>query len=143
MASIKLYSVTSAISSDYSSASIETQDAILSRQAELCAAKQREKAGSELNARGFGKGGTKSAIVVNAPKSKNGVRTVSITFKGARTRGNTTTSNAAIAFFNEYGVGARMSARRFISRSNEEVSDECARIAADLFAQYVADQIQL
>jgi len=141
----RIVATTGRLSSDYSSASIEVQDAILTRQANLCADEQRKNAGSMLNEKGFGKGGTQRAIRVTSPFSRNDIRSIKIAFFGMR-RGKTT--NAEVAFLNEFGIGdgsgeAKMSKRNFIAKANEAKADECAEIAADLFAQFVADQIQI
>ena len=140
----RIVSTTGRLSSDYSSASIEVQDEILTRQANLCADLQRKNAGSMLNEKGFGTGGTQRAIRVTSPFSRGNVRSIKIAFFGTRKDG---TRNAEVAFFNEFGIGdgngQKMSKRNFIAKANEAKADECAEIAADIFAAYVADQIQI
>lgn len=129
-------------SEDYASASIETQDKILTRQAEILKPEQERNALNLLDEAGKSIGITARSISINKPKTASGgTRVLTITFTGTRSDGGSVRRTAEVAFLNEYGVGKRMSARRFISRANEDKADECAEIAADLFAAFVADQI--
>lgn len=57
--------------------------------------------------------------------TENGGKT-SVTFRGTRRRGNTTTRNAAIAFINEYGR-AGQPARPFLRQAAEQYSDAIAK----------------
>ena len=63
-----------------------------------------------------------------------------ITFKGVRRRGNTETRNAAIAFFNEFGVEKRgIPARPFIitalARHEDEIQKPAEKIIGDWIEQ--------
>ena len=142
----KIVSTTGRLSSSYSEASADTQNAILIAQANVVAEQQRKNAGDMLNLKGYGKGLTREAIRVSSPFVRGGARGIKIAFFGTRNGGRTRA--AEVAFFNEFGIGdnegnVRMSKRLFISKANESTADECAEIAADLFAAYVADQIQI
>lgn len=141
----KVVSTTGRLSSSYSEASSEVQDAILTAQANVVADQQRKNAGSMLNLKGYGKGITRESIKVSSPFVRGGVRAIKIAFFGTRNGGRTRT--AEVAFFNEFGIGdgaggQRMAKRNFIAKANEETADQCEEIAADLFAAWVADQIQ-
>jgi len=141
----KVVSTTGRLSSKYSEASYEVQDSILVAQANIVANEQRKNAGTMLNERGYGTGTTRSAIRVTSPFSREGSRGIKIAFFGTRRGGKT--RNAEVAFFNEYGIGdgaggQRMSRRNFIARANEDKADECAEIAASIFADYVASQLE-
>lgn len=50
-------------------------------------------------------------IKINKPKLTDDGGSISITFSGTRTRGNTTTRNAEIAFINEFGADKKESKR--------------------------------
>lgn len=141
----KVVGTTGRLSSSYSEASIETQDAILTAQASIVAEQQRRNAGSMLNLRGYSKGITEGAIKVTSPFTRNGARGIKIIFVGMRNNGKT--RNAEVAFFNEFGIGdgsgeQRMAKRNFIASANEQVADKCAEIAADIFLAYVASQLE-
>jgi hypothetical protein len=136
------------LSSDYASASVEVQNEILTRQANICAEEQRKNARGMLNVKGYSRGVTAGGIKVTSPFVRDGVRAISIKFLGSRPNGKGTKSVAEVAFFNEFGIGdseggMRMSKRNFIAKSNEDKADECAEVAADTFAQYVSDQLIL
>jgi len=145
MASFTLSSPARYSAEDYATASRETQDNILLKQAGILKPAQARLAAAILNEAGMSLGITAKSIKINQPKtSSSGVQVLSITFEGTRNDGNSVRRTAEVAFVNEFGVpGKHMKARRFISRANEEHADECAEVAADLFAQYVADQIQI
>ena len=57
---------------------------------------------------------------------------VSVSFSGERTRANTTTRNAAIAFINEFGKRGQ-SARPFVKRTNEGNADAANEAGAKVF----------
>ena len=130
---------------DYAAASKETQDEILVKQAAILVPAQERYAASILNEAGMSRGITSKTIKAGVPKtSRHGYRVLSISFEGTRSDGGSVRRTAEVAFLNEFGVpGKHMTGRRFISRANEEKADECAEVAADIFVQYVADQIQI
>ncbi|MEN6594695.1 MAG: hypothetical protein ABFC31_07120 [Clostridiaceae bacterium] len=137
MASITINSV--GAKGDYSTASVETQDAILKRQAAIIVPEQEKNARSLLNEKGMSVGITSQSIRAKSPTTQDGVRCLTITFVGTRPNGNGTKRTAEVAFINEYGIAGRMSARNFIAKANEAKADECAAAAADIFAQYVSE----
>lgn len=133
------------LSGDYSEASDEVQNAILTKQANICADEQRKNAGTMLNEKGYSKGETASHIKVTSPFVRNGKRMISIKFLGRRSSGE---SANEVAFLNEFGIGndegeVRMSKRNFIAKANESKAPECEEAAAGLFAQWVSEQLIL
>ena len=63
-----------------------------------------------------------------------------VTFKGVRTRGNTRTWNAAIAYINEYGAPGpkrRIPARPFISTAMAKYGDEISAKADDIIGDWI------
>ena len=74
-------------------------------------------------------------IKINKPKLTDDGGSISITFSGTRTRGNTTTRNAEIAFINEFGADKKgIEAKQWISHANESSAD-----AANKAGQAVLD----
>lgn len=142
MASITIQATGRFSAEDISAASVETQDNILVKQASVVRPEMVKNARGLLNERGFGTGITASSIVTQSPKNIKGSRGLYITFEGSRPNGRKSKRNAEVAFLNEYGINGRMSSRRFIEKATESTADACADIAADLFAAYVADQIE-
>ncbi len=130
---------------DYASASIETQDKILRRQAAIIIPAQEKNARSLLNERGQSVGITSRSIVAKNPTTASGgFRVLSITFRGTRPNGSKRKRTAEVAFLNEFGVASKgMNSRRFIEKSNEESADECAELAADLFVEYVDSLLEI
>lgn len=129
--------------SEYASASVDAQDAILTRQASILVPEQVKNAATLLNEKGMSVGITSRSIKAKAPTTVDGVRCLTITFVGTRPNGKGTKRTGEVAFLNEYGIAGRMSARNFIARANEAKADECAEVAADAFTQWVSDQIIL
>ena len=79
-------------------------------------------------------------IALSKPKKrKDGVKAF-VTFKGVRTRGNTRTWNAAIAYINEYGAPGpkrRIPARPFISTAMAKYGDEISAKADDIIGDWI------
>lgn len=74
-------------------------------------------------------------IKINKPKLTDNGGSISITFSGTRTRGNTKTRNAEIAFINEFGADKKgIEAKQWISHANESSAD-----AANKAGQAVLD----
>jgi HK97 gp10 family phage protein len=71
-------------------------------------------------------------------KSKNGMG-IYVVFKGGRTRANTTTRNAEIAFLNEFGKRGQP-VRPFIKRANEECADRAVNSAANVYDKWLENQ---
>lgn len=61
---------------------------------------------------------------------------IKITFSGSRTRANTTTRNAEIAFINEFGKKGQP-ARPFIKTANEQDGDEINDAGAKIFYNWL------
>lgn len=77
-----------------------------------------------------------SSIKKGRPKKTKGGRGVSITFKGSRTRVNTTTANSEIAFVNEFGKRGQ-NPRPAIKTANEECADEAVEAAGAIFDEFI------
>lgn len=80
---------------------------------------------------------------INAPKIGKDGGSIDITFSGSRTRGNTTTRNAEIAFINEYGANDRgIPARQFISTALAEAGDEINDAGADIIHDWIENNFK-
>lgn len=143
MASITIQSTGRVSAEDIASASIETQDKILIRQAQIIVPVQVRNAQGMLDEKGFSVGITSRSIRAQSPKDIKGSRGLYITFEGTRPNGRKSKRTAEVAFLNEYGIAGKMSSRRFIQKSIEATADECAEEAADIYVQYVANKIQI
>lgn len=78
------------------------------------------------------------SIKVNKPKFKNNVATIVVTFKGTRTRGNTTTRNAEIAFMNEFGVPKKkINAKPFIKTANALSQEKAFQAGEKVWHDYL------
>jgi len=142
MASITIQSTGKFSAEDLSASSIETQDRILIAQAEIVVSEQVKNAQGMLDEKGFSVGITSRSIKAQSPKNVKGSRGLYITFEGSRPNGRSSKRTALVAFLNEYGIAGRMSSRGFIAKANEATADQCAETAADIYAAWVADQIQ-
>lgn len=74
-------------------------------------------------------------ITNTKPKKTDGGGYSDITFSGSRTRGNTTTRNAEIAFINEFGKKGQ-AARPFIRNASEAGADEIAKPGEDIIGDW-------
>lgn len=81
-------------------------------------------------------GQTARSLRKSKPRTRKGVRSISITFAGSRKRGDTTTRNAEIAFVNEYGKKG-VPARNFIRKANEQSAAASTQAAASVYDQYL------
>lgn len=111
----------------------DVQDEMLSAQADVVAAAQKEKA------RAYGVADTGlliSSIKKGRPKTKKGVRVIYVTASGSRRRGKTTVRNAEIAFLNEYGT-KHQRARPFIRDANEASAEAATAAAMQVYDKYL------
>ena len=80
-------------------------------------------------------------ITTTKPKQTDSGGYSDVTFSGTRTRGNTRTRNAEIAFINEFGKKGQK-ARPFIRQASEQHADEVAKpgekIVGDWFEKTLA-----
>lgn len=80
---------------------------------------------------------------IKAPKLTDDGGSVDITFEGTRTRGNTTTRNAEIAFINEYGANDKgITAKQFISTALKEAEDDINNAGADIIHNWVENNFK-
>ena len=70
------------------------------------------------------------------PKQTEDGGKTAVTFSGSRTRGNTETRNAEIAFLNEYGTD-HQEARPFIRQTAEQYGDEISAPGAQLVGDWM------
>jgi len=84
----------------------------------------------------YSTGVSSNSIKKGRPKKTKDGRVVSITFKGSRTRANTTTSNAEIAFVQEFGKRGQ-DARPAIKTANEGCADEAVEAAGVVFDEFL------
>ena len=109
----------------------DVQDEMLNAQADVVLAAQKKSALSIADT-----GQTARSLRKGKPKTRKGIRSISITFSGSRKRGRSTTRNAEIAFINEYGKTG-MPARNFIRTANEQSAAASTQAAAAVYDQYL------
>ena len=107
------------------------QDAMLDAQADVVLQAQQSAAQAIAYT-----GQTARSLRKSRPRTRKGVRSISITFAGSRKRGDTTTRNAEIAFVNEYGKKG-VPARNFIRKANEQSAAASTQAAASVYDQYL------
>ena len=107
------------------------QDAMLDAQADVVLQAQQSAAQAIAHT-----GQTARSLRKSKPRTRKGVRSISITFAGSRKRGDTTTRNAEIAFVNEYGKKG-VPARNFIRKANEQSAAASTQAAASVYDQYL------
>ena len=107
------------------------QDAMLDAQADVVLQAQQSAAQAIADT-----GQTARSLRKSKPRTRKGVRSISITFAWSRKRGDTTTRNAEIAFVNEYGKKG-VPARNFIRKANEQSAAASTQAAASVYDQYL------
>lgn len=107
------------------------QDAMLDAQADVVLQAQQSAAQAIADT-----GQTARSLRKSKPRTRKGVRSISITFAGSRKRGETTTRNAEIAFVNEYGKKG-VPARNFIRKANEQSAAASTQAAKEIYDQYL------
>lgn len=107
------------------------QDAMLDAQADVVLQAQQSAAQAIADT-----GQTARSLRKSKPRTRKGVRSISITFAGSRKRGDTMTRNAEIAFVNEYGKKG-VPARNFIRKANEQSAAASTQAAASVYDQYL------
>lgn len=107
------------------------QDAMLDAQSDVVLQAQQSAAQAIADT-----GQTARSLRKSKPRTRKGVRSISITFAGSRKRGDTTTRNAEIAFVNEYGKKG-VPARNFIRKANEQSAAASTQAAASVYDQYL------
>lgn len=80
-------------------------------------------------------------IKMNKPKRTATGGYADVTFSGSRTRGNTTTRNAEIAFINEYGK-KNQQARPFVGEAMEANADAIANAGANVLFDWTEKEFQ-
>ena len=107
------------------------QDAMLDAQADVVLQSQQSAAQAIADT-----GQTARSLRKSKPRTRKGVRSISITFAGSRKRGETTPRNAEIAFVNEYGKKG-VPARNFIRKANEQSAAASTQAAKEIYDQYL------
>ena len=81
-----------------------------------------------------------NSITCTSPKdTADGGRTCNVYPQGSRTRGKTTTRNASIAFYNEYGVKGRPG-KPWMETANAQCEDEARAAAEEVFNSYIGSK---
>lgn len=107
----------------------DVQDQMLNAQADVVVAAQQKKA------REYGvvdSGLLVRSIQKGTVKVQKGVRVLYVTPKGTRKRGKTRTTNAEIAFVNEFG-SRRQKARPFMRDANEACAEETTQAGLQVY----------
>lgn len=111
----------------------DIQDEMLQAQGDIVAQAQRESA----QRYGIQRTGTliRSIKPDRVKRDKHGNRVLYVTPVGSRVRGGKKTTNAEIAFLNEYGT-RRQRARPFMRDANERSAEEATQVAADIYYRW-------
>lgn len=111
----------------------DIQDEMLQAQGNIVARAQRESA----QRYGIQRTGTliRSIKAGKVKLDKHGNRVLYVTPVGSRVRGGKKTTNAEIAFLNEYGTRGQR-ARPFMRDANERSAEEATRAAADIYYRW-------
>ena len=111
----------------------DIQDEMLRAQGNIVAQAQRESA----QRYGIQRTGTliRSIKPGKVKLDKNGSRVLYVTPAGSRVRGGKKTTNAEIAFLNEYGT-RRQRARPFLRDANERSAEAATQAAADIYYRW-------
>lgn len=112
-------------------------DEILEAEADVIVQAQREEI-RRLWAGPYSKGiSAKSVEKGKAKKNKTG-RSITVSPKGSRKRGQGSVRNAEIAFYNEYGVpGRKIAARPAIAIANAKAEETAVEAGAKVFDAYL------
>ena len=78
-------------------------------------------------------------IKVNKSKKTDSGGRADVTFSGTRTRGNTTTRNAEIAFINEFG-DRKQQARPFVKNAAENFADEVVEPGEKIIGDWIENE---
>lgn len=121
----------------------EVIDAMLNARADVVVDAQRAEArklGKEYRNRkqkkDYSKGLTARSIQKGKVKIKDGKRVLYITPVGSRRRGKTVTSNAEIAFLNEFGTKT-IQARNFLRKANEQSADAAVAAEFEVYSRWL------
>lgn len=111
----------------------DVQDEMLEAQGAVVARAQRESA----QRYGIQRTGTliRSIKAGKVKLDKHGSRVLYVTPTGSRVRGGKKTTNAEIAFLNEYGT-RRQKARPFMRDANERSAEAATQAAADIYYRW-------
>lgn len=111
----------------------DIRDEMLRAQGDIVARAQRESA----QRYGIQRTGTliRSIKVGKVKLDKHGSRVLYVTPVGSRVRGGKKTTNAEIAFLNEYGTRGQR-ARPFMRDANERSAEEATKAAADIYYRW-------
>lgn len=80
-------------------------------------------------------------LKLSKPKTDDSGGYLDINFSGTRTRGNTKTRNAEIAYVNEYGKRGQQ-ARPFIGTAMTQFADKIAEAGADVLWDYIEREFE-
>jgi HK97 gp10 family phage protein len=110
-------------------------DKMLHAEADVIVKAQRRTAKTMLNGP-YATGELSRSVAKGRIKKTKDGKSISIIFKGSRKRGNTTTSNAEIAFINEFGKRGQ-NPRPFIKTANEQSADEALEAASRVYDEFL------
>ena len=80
-------------------------------------------------------------VKINNPKRTETGGYADVTFSGTRTRGNTETRNAEIAFINEYGKRSQQ-ARPFVGEAMEKNADKIAQAGEKIITEWMENEFE-
>lgn len=110
-------------------------DAMLNAEADVAVDAQKRTADSMLHGE-YWTGDLARSVTKGKVKGGKDGRSLTISFKGSRTRANTTTPNTEIAFVNEFGKRGQP-ARPFIKTANEQCADEAVAAAGKEYDKWL------
>lgn len=116
----------------------DVMNKMLHASADVAVEAQKKTASSMLN-KGYSTGGLVRSIGKGRIKRTKEGKSISIIFKGSRTRGKRkkhTTSNAEIAFLNEFGKRGQPG-RPFIQTANEQCTEAAVEAAAKIYDKWL------
>lgn len=116
----------------------DVMNKMLHAAADVAVEAQKRTAGSMLN-KGYSTGELARSIGKGRIKRTRDGKSISIIFKGSRVRGKRkihTTSNAEIAFLNEFGNRGQPG-RPFIQTANEQCADAAVEAAAKIYDKWL------
>lgn len=118
----------------------EVMNRMLHAAAGVAVKAQKKSAREMLNGK-YATGQLAESIKEGRIKSTRDGKSISIEFTGSRKRGNTTTSNAEIAFINEFGSPRRgIKAREFIKKANRQCENEALDAAGKVLDEWMESQ---
>lgn len=119
----------------------DVMNKMLHAAADIAVKAQKKSANSMLN-KGYSTGELAKSIGKGRIKRTQDGKSIKIVFKGSRKRGKSKevhTSNATIAFYNEFGT-RRQRPRPFVRTANAQCEEEAIEAAAKVFDKWIDSQ---